>query len=127
MTDTDTQLRILLVDDDPMVCRVVQRAIEGWYGSAVVVAHDGDGALSALAESPFDLVVTDLKMPGPNGVEVARAARSAERAAAVVVMTGYAIERDEADIAACGAVLLRKPFDARELRIAVQRALGERA
>lgn len=123
---TDPALRILLVEDDLMVCKIVRQALEGWYGPGVVVAHDGDGALAALAEQPFDLVVTDLKMPGPGGIQVARTARRTEAAPAVVVMTGYAQDQDEVDIAECGARLLRKPFDARELRVTLQMALDER-
>lgn len=122
----DPHRRVLLVDDDSMVCRVLARALEGWLGPGVVVAHDGDGAMAALEAGSFDLVLTDLKMPGPNGIEVARAARRLHPAAAVVVMTGYAVERDEVDIAECGAVLLRKPFDARELRVVLSKALDAR-
>jgi len=126
MTEGEPELRILLIDDDPMVCRVVQGALEVWYGPGVVVAHDGDAAMAALHEGTYDLVLTDMKMPGPNGIEVARACRELQPGAVVVVMTGYALEEDEVDIAEAGARLLHKPFDARELRTMLHGALEAR-
>jgi len=122
-------LRILLVEDDAMVRRLLHRSLESWFGPSIHVAHDGRAALLALEEHRFDLVLTDLKIPGPDGLEVARAAREQEPPAAVVVVTGHAEEKDEARITGWGAWLLRKPFDPGQLeatlRTAIERARGE--
>lgn len=119
-------IRVLLVEDDEMVSKLLQRALGKWFGRSVHIVRNGEGALSELDAQPFDLVVTDLKIPGPNGLEVARRARNHEPPAAVVVVTGYADREEEAFIEACGAALLRKPFDSAELETAVRGVL-ERA
>jgi DNA-binding response OmpR family regulator len=119
-------LRVLIVEDDEMVSRVLRRTLEAWFGPSMHAVRDGGAAMRELETRRFDVVVTDLKIPSPNGVEVARAAREQEPPAAVVVITGFAEADDEAAIEACGASLLRKPFDPAELEAAL-RAVLERA
>lgn len=94
-----------------MVCR----CLEG-LGYRVVACADGREACEALASGgPFDLVVTDLQMPGANGGAVVAAARGmAQAVARVVVMTGGAAGAPPG----CDA-FLRKPFPCSSLRVAV--------
>lgn len=106
-----------------MVSRVLQRCLESWFGPGVRMAREGRAALRELEAHPFDLVLTDFKIPGPDGLEVARAARRQEPPAAVVVITGYAEKSDEAEIDACGASLLRKPFDPTQLEATLRAVL----
>lgn len=116
-------LRVLVVEDDEMVSRVLRRALESWFGPSVRAVGDGGAALRELEKQRYEVVVTDLKIPPPNGLEVARAAREQAPPAAVVVVTGYAQVDDETEIDACGASLLRKPFDSAGLEAALRAVL----
>src|SRR5713101_7742618 len=66
--------RILVVDDELNIRGALAKILEK-AGETVVVAESGDTAVSMLAEAPFDLVITDLKMVGAGGLEVLRAAK----------------------------------------------------
>jgi CheY-like chemotaxis protein len=80
-------------------------------GYSVVAAADGTDGAAYLGGLPFELVVTDLRMPGLGGLEVARRALDSQAPPTVVVASGFATAEDERVIEGMGAVLLRKPFD----------------
>jgi two-component system cell cycle sensor histidine kinase/response regulator CckA len=84
--------RILVVDDDPTIRQVAARALaEASY--EVVEAEDGEAALGLLrlpGSSPIELVVTDLRMPRMNGVQLGQAIERLGLGVPVVYMTGYA-------------------------------------
>jgi CheY-like chemotaxis protein len=93
------QRLVLVVDDNEINRRVVARQLDVLgYGS--IVAPDVDGALAAMTRQCFDLVITDLHMPGGSGVELARRIRRKNREPSgttpVVLMTGERAERAEA-------------------------------
>jgi CheY-like chemotaxis protein len=81
--------RILCIDDDPMVRRTLAGLLR-MYGHTVEEADDGSAGLAILGQRPVDLVLTDLGMPGLNGWEVARAAKSQNPQLPVVLVTGWA-------------------------------------
>lgn len=116
--------RILVVDDDPLVRRVVRR-VAAEFGDTVAEA-DGAGALQALEIGAFDLVVSDIRMPPPDGLELAAWLREHRPDTHVLLVSGFANGDDESIIADLGATLLRKPFDARSLRSAIADALAPR-
>lgn len=118
--------RILLVEDDVLLRKVLRLALESAFDS-VHVAHDGNAALEALANQHFDLVLTDLKIPAPDGLALALEARRQVPPPAVVVMSGDAGNDDALRIGACGASLLSKPFDTRELLLVLESVLAQRA
>lgn len=68
----DTDLRVLVVDDDPDWREALRLALEE-LGYEVALAHDGASALEALEHESFSVVLLDLRMPGVNGEEVSRA------------------------------------------------------
>lgn len=117
-----SRARILVVDDDDLVRRVVRRvAVE--FGDVVAEA-DGAGALRALEQQDFDLVVSDIRMPPPDGLELAAWVRAERPGTRVLLISGFARPEDESAIAALDATLLRKPFDAGALRTAIATTLA---
>jgi len=112
---------ILVVDDEAGYRDLLSLELAG-HGFSVVTACDGARAAELLAAGGVDLVITDMKMPRMDGLDVLRAVKSSAPDIPVIIMTGYAVEdRAEAAIREARA-FLRKPFDIAELKTAVQNA-----
>ncbi len=122
--------RVLVVDDEAMVRDVLSKQLED-AGYDVLVAADGDRALALIAaEEAVDVLVTDLSMPGMNGLAVIRAAQERRPGLPAILLTGYA--GDGAALAAGGSVagaflLLRKPIPMQDLIDRIQALLEARA
>ena len=119
---SNMQKSVLVVDDDPDLLGLVQLLLEG-VGYRVITAGEGQEALSRVAEKMPDLILLDMKMPGMNGWDFARAFRQRyDRAAPIVVLTAAEDARKRAEeIGAEG--YLGKPFDIDELIRIVERNL----
>jgi len=78
---------ILVVDDDVLICRVLRHALEG-AGYQVTEAYDGRKALAAHKASPADLVITDLIMPGMEGIETILEFKKHSPATKIIAMSG---------------------------------------
>jgi len=118
--------RILLAEDDASVRTFVRRALE-LDGHLVIEAADGSAALVAVArrDDAFDLLVSDISMPELDGIALARTARQHRPALPIILMTGYAEQREHAaDLAAIVREVVAKPFTLDEIRRAVGRALA---
>jgi signal transduction histidine kinase len=113
--------RVLVVDDEPEVRRVLAETLEE-LGHETAVAAGGQEALDLLAASSFDLLMLDFAMPGMNGAEVATAARALRPDQKLIFVTGYA-DTGAIEAAAADSLILRKPFRASEVAQAVQSAL----
>ena len=120
--------RILLAEDEASVrsscTRILTRA-----GYTVVAAADGPAALDCLITDPqpFDLLLSDVVMPGMSGSELARRVKEQQSDIAVLFMSGYADDMVvHHDVAASAVTCLSKPFSARELSDAVERAIAAR-
>jgi two-component system, cell cycle response regulator CpdR len=116
--------KILIAEDDEALRSLVTRALVA-EGHAVTTAPDGAEALEALGREPFDLLLADIKMPVMDGIALALAAARDYPALIVMLMTGYADQRERA----CGLQslihdVLTKPFTLAELRQAVEAALA---
>jgi CheY-like chemotaxis protein len=110
---------VLIVDDD-VATLAVERQLLVESGFRVVEAHDGAEALRVVQEDPPALVVLDVQMPGMDGPSFARELRMALKRVPLVILTGVADPRHEAD--RCNAeAYLAKPFDAQELVSVVRR------
>jgi len=110
---------ILIVDDDKEIL-AVERAVLTDEGFRVHEAHNGAEALVALEADPPAMIVLDVQMPGMDGPSFARELRMALRRVPLVILTGVADPRREAD--RCNAeAFLSKPFDAQELVSVVRR------
>lgn len=114
MSDTRDGRRVLLVEDDPLLSNVLQRVVAA-VTPHVVMVTDGIAALAILREAPFDLVVSDLRMPGASGIQIAEWVQRERSGTRVVIMSGFVRESEETAIRAAGAELLRKPFGASDL------------
>lgn len=121
--------RILLTDDEEAVRGFVRRALQ-MDGHDVVVAFDGADALDTLTREggAFDLLLTDIRMPMMDGIALALAAARDFPGLTILLMTGYADQRERA--AGLDALIhdvVTKPFSLAQIRAAVADALGEGA
>ncbi len=117
--------RILVVDDKENMRRLVARILEETF--AVEEAEDGARALALVATRPYDVVVTDIRMPGADGFELLAAVKARDPATEVVLMTGYATVPDAVRAMKLGAFdYLEKPFDPDAALAVVARAAARR-
>jgi DNA-binding NtrC family response regulator len=115
--------RVLVVDDEERIAAVVADALERG-GSECVVCGSGESALAEVERRDPDVVVTDWKMPGMDGVELLRQLKARRPRLPVILLTAYASVRAAVEAMREGAFdYVAKPFDNDELRGAVARAL----
>ncbi len=116
-------MRLLVVDDEPIVGKRLKQVF-GKIGFAIETYTDSVTALAAMAEKPFDIVVTDLKMEGIDGIEVLKRVRAMNPETRVIIITGYA-SPDTAELADREGVFafLAKPFRLDELKQVIYRAM----
>lgn len=108
------QGRILVIDDEPQVGSLLRRTL-GAEGLDVEAHVDPEVGLGRLREEPFDVVITDLRMPGLDGLEVLRRARSIRPECEVVLITAHATVGSARTALKQGAIdYLLKPFDIEE-------------
>jgi DNA-binding NtrC family response regulator len=120
--------RLLLVDDDRAACRQLQQLLEANPLVRVEARHDGRDALRALAERTYSLVLTDLKMPHLDGMELIQELQTRRVPVTVIVMTGHGSIDQAVQAMRLGAYdFLTKPIDLEHLRLVVERALRERS
>ncbi|MFT6229561.1 MAG: DNA-binding NtrC family response regulator [Myxococcota bacterium] len=116
-----------MVDDDRGV-RTALRVNLSKAGHSVTLATNVEEALAALRSSPFDLVITDVKMPGETGLALLGRIREAWADTPVIVMTGYGSVEDAVSAMKAGAAdYIIKPVEKAELLLLVDRALQTRA
>ena len=116
--------RILVVDDDPAIREVLVDLLEP-MGYECTVAEDAESGLARFLQQSFDLVVTDLKMPGEDGTWLIDRMLEEKPDTAVVAVSGFAETELAVDCLRRGAYdFLSKPFRAGELFDAVERALN---
>jgi CheY-like chemotaxis protein len=117
--------RILVVDDEPNVALFLQAALEYLPDCEVEVATGGDQALRLFEQQPFDLLITDYRMPGMGGVALAAKVRELHPQTVILIITAFA--DDELYRASPGAGVRRvvhKPVRTGEIRALALQALG---
>ena len=118
----DENQPILIVDDDRRL-RELLVEVFGEQGWKVVAAADGDEALGALEETRFGLIITDLKMPGADGMAILRRARDLDEDVPVIMITGHGSVDSAIEAMRQGAYdYLQKPFDPEEVVLVADRA-----
>lgn len=118
--------RILLVDDEERMCESLKTLLE-MEGFEVQAFTDSVEAMKVLAEADFDLVISDIKMPGVDGLEILRQAHERDPNLEVILMTGYASLESAKNAVDKGAFsYLTKPLEFEELKISVKRSLEKR-
>jgi DNA-binding NtrC family response regulator len=115
--------RILIVDDQEML-RDSLAATLAREGHEVVAAGDGAAALSRLESTRIDLLLTDLRMPKMNGIELLAEAKKRRPDLPIVLMTAFATVQTAVEAMKLGAYdYIQKPFEADELKLLVERTL----
>ncbi len=118
--------RILVVEDDDSVREFTARALQV-SGHEVVTAVDGDQGLREACDDRhcFNLVLSDIRMPVMDGIEMARRLASARPDMPILLMTGYAEQREmAADLASIIVDVIPKPFTLADLRRSIDLALA---
>jgi len=118
--------RILIAEDDPGIRDFLTDALK-MQGYSVASAGDGTRALEMLGAAPFDLVLSDVRMPHVDGIELCRQMRALHPRVPVVLMTGLSATENDAILSASGAhALLHKPIRIRRLQEILCGAVGPR-
>jgi len=86
---TEQKCRLMVIDDEPIVCRRLKGILEK-TGYDVVVFSNGAQAIDELAKNPYDIIVTDLKMEGVDGMKVLESAQRTNSGTKVIMITGFA-------------------------------------
>jgi DNA-binding NtrC family response regulator len=119
---------VLIVDDDQDICEILVEFFRG-HGYQCAQAGDGRAAVVAIERSPsrYGLIFADLQLPGADGLDVLRAARTHNPSAYVVIMTGYATLDSAIQAVRLGAYdYLTKPFSLGQIDVIVGRLLNHR-
>lgn len=117
------ETRILIVDDDRTIAFLCRHLLER-AGYEVVVKNQPVEALQQLSAQPFDLLLTDIRMPVMDGIALAHAAARNHPDVTIVLMTGYADQRERAHgLDALIHDVIIKPFSLGAMRRAVNDAL----
>jgi DNA-binding NtrC family response regulator len=118
--------RVLIVDDEPDMVATCERILAA-AGIRSISTSDPRAGLEAIESERPDVVVTDLKMPGVDGLQLLERARTTDRNMPVIIFTAFAtIESAVAAVKEGAFDYLPKPFTADQLRLAVERALRQR-
>ena len=117
---------VLVVEDDALMRSFIADVLDG-AGYRVELAGDAEAALALLGREPFDLVITDLKMPGLDGLELLRRGKAVRAESRWVMITAHGSIGTAVDAMKAGASdFLLKPFESPEqLRLVAQRVLRE--
>src|SRR6188768_4295852 len=122
----DSVKHLLLVEDEPLLRAVVAEQL-GDRGFAVQQAESGEAALARLAEFAFDIIVTDLRLPGIDGSAVVESAVARYPHIIAIVVTGYGTVKDAVEAIKRGAWdFVSKPFQIDELLHVLDAALEQR-
>jgi DNA-binding NtrC family response regulator len=114
-------MRILLADDERAIAVTLRDDLER-AGHRVVVAKDGNEARTALSDQAFDVLITDIKMPGPSGIELLEEVKAVRPDVEVVIITGYGTIQSAVDAIRKGAFeYILKPFDNDQILVVLKK------
>ena len=118
--------RILVADDHDSLRRGIARALKD-AGHEVDEASDGNAAIELLHKGQFDVVLSDLKMGGSDGLDVLRTAKALHPTASVILMTGFGSVQTAVEAMKIGAFdFVQKPFEIEEMELRIAKALEHR-
>jgi DNA-binding NtrC family response regulator len=119
-------VKILVVDDEDYMREIVREALEG-AGFAVEEATDGRSALEMIRQRPYDVIITDLRLPGVPGEKILQETLSIFPDAIVIIMTGFGNIQTAVEAIRAGAYdYLPKPFQLDELILRVEKGVQDR-
>ncbi|GAB4339648.1 MAG: hypothetical protein Kow0099_14900 [Candidatus Abyssubacteria bacterium] len=123
MTDANREKKILIVDDEPLVLDIVSTKLEA-EGYSVTTAENAEAALALARERTFDLVITDLLMPGIDGFTLTEVLKTKYPTTGIIAITGRTDVESAVRAMKIGADdFITKPFNLEHLVISVQRTL----
>ena len=115
--------KILIVEDKASMAQMLKESLE-LEGYEVIIASDGADGIARIKERTADLVLTDLKLPKKNGIEVLKASRNESPLTPVIVMTAYGSIETAVNAMKLGAYdFITKPLDIDHLNLLIDRAL----
>ncbi len=118
---------VLIVEDDTKL-RHALKEIMTREGYAVDATESGDTAVSMIKDTVYDLVITDLKLPGIDGMDVLRSVQKLARDTSVIIITAYATVDTAVEAMKEGAEdYIAKPFNLEEIRLVVRKVLDKKA
>jgi DNA-binding NtrC family response regulator len=119
--------RILIIEDDKRLREVLKKILDR-EGFDVEISGDGAGGITEIKQDFFDIALTDLKMPGMDGIEVLKAIKKISPQTYVIIMTAYGTIDSAVEAMKNGAFdYITKPFKTEEILIVIQKALEDRA
>lgn len=117
---------VMIVDDEEDIVELMSETLDNW-GYHAITAKDGEEALEKFQESPVDLVVTDLRLPKMDGVQLLDKIKDIDESTEVIVFTGYPQVNSAIDAMKNGAFdYLIKPVDLDELKLKIERGLEKK-
>ena len=120
--EAEKKTRILILDDEPIVCKRLKPAFDK-LGYEVEVFFESADAMDRIKETDFDIVITDLKMKGIDGLQLVDAIKTKSPATEVIVITGFATMETAKDSFKLGVFdFVAKPFKISEIRELVEKA-----
>lgn len=119
----EEKVRIIVVDDDRSLADMLVEHLSR-LGYRAVATYGGEEGLSCFKEGDFQMVITDLKMPGMDGMELMKEVKAIDKDAVVLVVTGYGTIEKAVEAIKLGAYdFISKPFDLNSLDVIIPRAL----
>ncbi len=122
-----SKARILVVDDEEIVLKSCRKILEGG-GHEVFTALSGQEAFNLLKREPIDIVITDIKMPGIDGMQVLERVKTEYPDVLVIIITGYSTVQSAVQAMKLGAFdYVPKPFTPDEVLVVVEKALEKKS
>jgi DNA-binding NtrC family response regulator len=126
-TDEEPMPKILIVEDDSATAWALEQSLSD-EGYAITSVDSAEKALAALRQQAFELVITDLRLPRMDGLELVRRVQARKSKAPVIVVTAYGNEETQRRLEESGVhATFAKPFQMDRLRKSVESALKVRA
>jgi len=123
MTENNKTVKIIVVDDEEIVLSLICDTLED-EGYDIKTASNGEDALKIIEQDTFDLIISDIRMPGIDGIELIKRTREIQPEIGVIFMTGYANLNSAKNAIKQGAFdYIMKPFEISEIRKAVKDAI----
>jgi CheY-like chemotaxis protein len=119
LTDRSSELRVLVVEDEPLVAMLAEEMLAELGHRAAAISHGLKDGLEAIGNGTFDLAVLDVNLSGSLSFPIAE--KAAERGVPVLFVTGF--DRDHMEQLA-GQCVLQKPYSTDDLQRAIGQALG---
>jgi len=118
-------VRLLVVDDETSLCELIKRALERMSPDYVIsTAHSGEGAIAQLNENPFDVLITDIRMPGIDGMELLEKSINLQPELQSIVITGHGDLDYAIKALRMGAInFIKKPISFEILHFSIQKGI----